>query len=148
MTRTFEFDERTLDPRIKNHISNFYTAADTTDHEHWVSFLSEDASFKKGPVVLKGREGNLILHIIRFPPLGELCCDMSNEVDAPSFCRYSCAAEEKLERRPEEGAYYFQSFPSGCRRPRGHALWKKHLVVCGRDHRRERLVCENPLQGS
>ncbi|KAL4787104.1 hypothetical protein BJX76DRAFT_319507 [Aspergillus varians] len=57
--RSFECDDASLDPRIKNHISLFYAAADTTDHEHWASFLSEDASFSKGTVVLKGRENIL-----------------------------------------------------------------------------------------
>jgi hypothetical protein len=38
--RTFEYDDSILHPLVKTHLSLFYEAADTEDHENWASFFA------------------------------------------------------------------------------------------------------------
>jgi hypothetical protein len=56
--RTFECDDSILNPFIKRHISLFYEAADTEDHENWASFFTQDVTLKKGAAKSTGMAGS------------------------------------------------------------------------------------------
>jgi hypothetical protein len=73
--RTFECDDSILHPLIETHISLFYEAADTEEHEHWASFFAQDGTLKKGaakstgmtcctPTLLSFRKNSLIIYPI------------------------------------------------------------------------------------
>ena len=55
--RTFECDDSILPPLVKTHLSLFYEAADTEDHENWASFFGQNGTLKKGAAKLTGMAG-------------------------------------------------------------------------------------------
>jgi hypothetical protein len=55
--RIFECDNSILNPLVKTHISLFYEAANTEDHENWVSFFAQDGTLKKGAAKSNGMAG-------------------------------------------------------------------------------------------
>ncbi|KKY23036.1 putative fungal specific transcription factor [Phaeomoniella chlamydospora] len=58
--KTFQYDDRVLDPAIRSHIATLYAAVDKEDTlDIWGQHFTEDAELKKGAFHVKGRE-NLI----------------------------------------------------------------------------------------